>query len=247
MTKRAIAVLVACLLIQTVLNAGSKPQSGQMTNKDVIELKKAGLGDDVIILRMRSGPTNFTMNTSDIVALKSNKVSDDVIAEMVKLSASIVTPAAIRTGLLDLSNGASVQSFGSTITDPAAAGLPDATRTAVINILKSNGMFSAVGTLEEAKDGKSWVEITAELVDFAGGNVAKRMLIGLGTGRAHAGFSFTVKESATGRVLWKKTVKETASFWSNSASSSAQRTELPEKVAKSFVEQLMKARVIKAR
>ena len=77
-------------------------------------------------------------------------------------------------------------------------------------------MFPAVGGPEDTDGKKPWIEISADLVDFAGGNVAKRILIGLGSGRAHAGFSFTVKESATGKVLWKKTVKETASFWSNS-------------------------------
>jgi hypothetical protein len=73
--------------------------------------------------------------------------------------------------------------------------------------------------------------------------MATRALIGLGAGRAHAGFNFVVKESATGKVLWQKTIKETASFWSNSASSAAQRSELPEKVAKTFVEELQKAKL----
>jgi hypothetical protein len=58
------------------------------------------------------------------------------------------------------------------------------------------------------------VEISAELVDFAAGNAASRIMIGLGTGRAH-GFAFTVTESATGKILLNKTIKETTSFWSN--------------------------------
>src|SRR5262249_42905252 len=103
--------------------------------------------------------------------------------------------------------------------------------------------FSAVGTSEEAKDKTAKFEINAELVDFAAGSAAKRILIGAGTGRAHAGFTFTVKDVASGKILWKNTVKETASFWSNSASSSAQRAELPEKVAKTFVEHLTKAKI----
>jgi hypothetical protein len=243
MRLKLLASFALSVLMQTVLSAATQPQNQPMTNKDVIELKHAGLGDDLVVLRMRSGPTNFTMNTSDIVALKSSGVSDTIIVEMLKLSATLYDPSGKPSKLLDLSKGALVFAFSSVITDPAAASLPGDTRTALINILKSNGMFPAVGTPDELTDGKSWVEISGELVDFAGGNVAKRMLIGLGAGRAHAGFNFTVKESATGRVLLKKTVKETASFWSNSASSSAQRSELPEKVAKSFVEQLMKAKL----
>ena len=245
MKLHAIALLLTSFLLYAVNAAIASPQNNApITNNDVIELKRAGLGDDVIILRIRSGPTNFTTDTPAIVALKSAQVSDAVIAEMLKPSGDASSSSA-RPSVLDLSKGAVLLPFSSTINDPASAGLPDATRTAVLNILKlkTNEIFPAVGSLEEAKDRKSWVEISAELVDFAGGNVAKRMMIGLGTGRAHAGFNFIVKESATGKVLWKKNVKETASFWSNSASSSAQRTELPEKVAKSFVEQLMKAKI----
>jgi len=244
MRLKTAALLMTCLLLVVFTHALASPQtSGPLTNKDIIQLKGAGITDDVIILRIKSGPTNFSIATDDIIALKSAQVSDAVIAEMLKSSANSSNSAGGSSGRLDLSKGVLVRPFSSTISDPAAAGLPDATRTAVVNILKTNEKFSAAGTLEESKDGTSWIEISAELVDFAGGNVAKRMLIGLGSGRAHAGFSITVKESATGKILWKKTIKETASFWSNSASSSAQRSELPEKVAKSFVEQLVKAKI----
>jgi len=244
MRLKTAALLMTFLLITVFTNALASPQTaGPLTNKDVIQLEGAGLADDVIILRIRSGPTNFSIDTADIVALKSAQVSDAVIAEMLKSSPNTSNSAAGSSVRLDLSKGVLVQAFTSTISDPAAAGLPGATRTAVVNILRTKEQFSSAGTIEESKDGKSWIEISAELVDFGGGNVAKRRLIGLGTGRANAGFSFTVKESATGKVLWKKTVKETASFWSNSASSSAQRSELPEKVAKTFVEQLMKAKI----
>ena len=224
-----VAVFIASMTVWGVA------QSTPMTNQDVMELKKAGIGDEIVISRIRVGATRFSMETADMIALKSAGVSEAVIAEMLK--------PANQTGQLDLSKGAVVLAFETSISDPAAAGLPDATRTAVISVLKGADMFPAVGTPEQAKDKKALVEISAKLVDFAGGNVAKRMIIGLGTGRAHAGFDFVVKDAATGKVLWQKTVKETASFWSNSASSSAQRTELPEKVAKSFMEQLKKAKI----
>ena len=78
-------------------------------------------------------------------------------------------------------------------------------------------------------------------MDFAPGNMAARAIVGLGSGRAHAGFEFIVKDAQTGTALWQKTIKETASFWSNSASSAAQRLELPEKIAKTLVKELKKA------
>ena len=86
------------------------------------------------------------------------------------------------------------------------------------------------------------VEIDATLVDFAPGNMAARAIVGMGNGRAHAGFEFTVKDSATGNAIWQGRIKETASFWSNAASSVSQRAELPEKVAKSLVKELKKSK-----
>ena len=105
-------------------------------------------------------------------------------------------------------------------------------------------MFSAVLTPEEAqdKDKAALVEISAKLTDFGGGNMAARVMVGMGSGRAHAGYDFTIKDSATGNVIWEQRIKGVASVWSNSASSSAQRMELPERVAKSLVTTLKKGK-----
>ena len=143
---------------------------------------------------------------------------------------------------LDRSKTVVILPFESTVTK--ASGLADATRTAVIQFLTDEKMFAAILTPEAArdKDRGSVLEIGAKLVDFGAGNMATRMVVGLGSGRAHAGFDFTVKDAATGNVLWQKTIKEKASFWSNSASSVAQRLELPEKLAKSFLRELNNAK-----
>ena len=105
------------------------------------------------------------------------------------------------------------------------------------------GVFSSVLTPEEAKekDKATFVELSGKLVDLEQGNAAKRMMVGFGSGRAHAGFEFTVKDATTGDVLWHKTIKQTASFWFNgTTSSAAERAELPEGLAKKFVEELKK-------
>lgn len=124
-----------------------------------------------------------------------------------------------------------------------ATGLPEATRMAIIQQMKDEGVFAAVLTPEEAKekDKATLVEITGRLVDFAPGNAASRLLVGFGSGRAHAGFEFMVKDSSTGDILWKKTIKQTASFWFNSTTSSAaERAELPEGLAKKLIQELKK-------
>ncbi len=124
-----------------------------------------------------------------------------------------------------------------------AATLPQATREAVIQMMKDGTLFPEILTPEEAKDkDKATVlELEAKLVDFAAGSAAKRLMVGFGSGRAHAGFDFIFRDAATGDVVWTKRVKSTASFWfSGTTSSASQRQELPESVAKKLIEEVKK-------
>lgn len=54
------------------------------TNADVITLVNAGLSDDVVIARIRSGDNSFTLATTEIVRLKEAGVSDRIIQAMVE-------------------------------------------------------------------------------------------------------------------------------------------------------------------
>jgi hypothetical protein len=140
---------------------------------------------------------------------------------------------------VDLSKTAVVLPFESAV--QGAPGLPEATRAAVIQTLKDTGTFAAVLTPEEAKDKDkaTLIEISARLVDFAAGNEAKRLMVGFGSGRAHAGFEFTLKDPVTGDTVWQKTIKQTAALaFSGYTSSSAERAELPQKLAKNLVQEL---------
>ena len=221
------------LVLGSLMAPGYSAQSAPMTNTDVIELKKAGVGDEIVIARIRFGATKFNMETSDIVALKSAGVSDAVIAEMLKPAATGIGSATSTTAAsIDLSKGAVIKPFGTSVDHPDSAGLPQAMRESVVDALRLSKMFSGVAVTEQAGGQKGLIEISAELVSFAPGNTAARLLIGFGAGRANSSFNFVVTESATGKLLWKKTIKETSSFWmSGSSSSSSQRNELPDKIA----------------
>ena len=122
-----------------------------------------------------------------------------------------------------------------------AAGFPEATRTVVIETMKDEALFGAVLTPEEAaaKGITDALELTAKLIDFEAGSAAKRLLVGFGSGRAHAVFEFSLKDSKG--EIWKKTIKSTASFWFNGSTSSAtERSELPEGIAKELAKELKK-------
>jgi len=47
-----------------------------LTNDDVISLKRAAIGDEVIILKISSGPTKFSTEAADLIALKDAGISD---------------------------------------------------------------------------------------------------------------------------------------------------------------------------
>ncbi len=57
-----------------------------LTNQDVIDLKAAGFGDEVIIAKIQSAPGKFNLETSDLLALQKAKISDAIIAAMIQAS-----------------------------------------------------------------------------------------------------------------------------------------------------------------
>ncbi len=141
-------------------------------------------------------------------------------------------------GQVDHTKSAVVLPFESSVeTKP---GFLDLCYDIVVTYLKDDRTFATVLNSAEAegKQKSNMVEIAAKLVEFKAGSMATRIFVGFGSGRASAAFEFTVKDTQTGNAVWKKKIKEKASFWSNSASSTAQRMELPEKIAQTLVKEL---------
>jgi hypothetical protein len=178
------------------------------------------------------------------------------MAKRIELKAAIVPLLLLIVGpwqayaekkVLDQYHALVIEPFESA--EKAVGNLPDAVRSAAIHAIKEEGLFTSTLTSEEAKakENEAWTEkkgvltLYGRLVDFDPGNAAKRMMVGLGTGRAHANFEFVLKNAASGEVVWQKTIKQTASFWFNgTTSSAAERAELPEELAKKLVKELSK-------
>lgn len=72
----------------TSKNAGNEDPitrvSKPMTNEDVLKLVSGGLGEDVILTKIRQGPTAFTMDTDSILQLRKAGVSDEVLRTMLE-------------------------------------------------------------------------------------------------------------------------------------------------------------------
>lgn len=81
--------LFCCVLLVVALSSPFIGAQDMVTNARVIEMTKLGLGDDIIIARMKTGSCQFALSDSDLAQLKKANVSDKVIAAM--LEASVVT------------------------------------------------------------------------------------------------------------------------------------------------------------
>lgn len=80
MNKRVLPIVMV-LVVGSALSCGTLHP---FTKKDVVELSKAGVGEDVVIRRIEATPGGFDLSSSDIIALKGSGVSNRVLAAMVR-------------------------------------------------------------------------------------------------------------------------------------------------------------------
>jgi hypothetical protein len=88
-----------CLVITVSVQADEKT----LTNAEVVKLVKLGIGDDVVLAKIRQAPTvDFKLETDDLGSLKAAGVSGKVIAAMLDRSsgdagagAGAMTPASM--------------------------------------------------------------------------------------------------------------------------------------------------------
>lgn len=84
---------ISIVLAVTILaNAASQNVSQKLTNNDVVEMKKLGFSDDVILEKIRTSSTNFNTSLQELKTLKAAGISDAVIKSMIGASAAAVAP-----------------------------------------------------------------------------------------------------------------------------------------------------------
>lgn len=91
--------------------AKSQPATPALTNKDVLDMMKAGLAADIIVAKIKSSETNFDTSPAALGELKAANVPDSVILAMVKGpvpgAASTETPPA--DGVVRVPDGTEVE------------------------------------------------------------------------------------------------------------------------------------------
>lgn len=71
-------------LVSALVLAAPLPAQEVMNNQTVIALTRAGLGEQVIIAKIRASTVQFDMSTDQMIELKRKGVSDNVISAMVE-------------------------------------------------------------------------------------------------------------------------------------------------------------------
>lgn len=85
-----------------------QPAAPALTNKDVVEMMKAGLAPDIIVAKIKSSETNFDTTPAALAELKAANVPDTVILAMVK-PAFASTEAAPADGVVSVPDGTEVE------------------------------------------------------------------------------------------------------------------------------------------
>ena len=148
-------ILTLVLLTSSVLFAQEA-----LNNASVTKLVKAGLSEDLIVTTINSSAGNYDTSANGLIALKKAGASDKVVAAVV-LKASGVTAAA-----------------------PAAAPIPanqagagNASGNSTGGVMLAPGALPAgvdsVGVYYLDKDGSTWQEVPAEVVNFKAGGALK--------------------------------------------------------------------------
>lgn len=115
-----------------------------LTNDSVIQLVKAGIGNDAIIAKIKTTPGNYALGTDDLIALKNSGVPGDVIAAMIAGPAK-TEAAAPAMSLTDI-NPMVPHPSGLYLIDTAANRL-DRIDPTVSNQAKTGGIFGYALTM----------------------------------------------------------------------------------------------------
>lgn len=79
---------VAALLSCCALASPAQQKSETLSNKNVIELTKAGLSSDLIIAKINASSCKFDLSSTGLIDLKKQGIKDDVLAAMMNKDGS---------------------------------------------------------------------------------------------------------------------------------------------------------------
>jgi len=184
-----------------------------MTNKDVLDLVKAQLSPDIIVAKIQASSCSFDTSPSALKGLKSAGVPDAVILAMVKSSTGATgAPSKPVAGLV--AHGRTLWIAKFTCPDEAASATA-IVQTDDLTALKQSTLFDGVSSFstDSEQPAGTW-SLSAKVTSYAKGSASERVLLGLGTGRAHIVVAYELHDP-TGAVVWSDSIKTEPSFWAS--------------------------------
>jgi hypothetical protein len=85
-------IVARLVLASAVLLGPAAGLASAVTTRDLVELSRAGLGDDVLIALLQSDGSVFRLSAADIISLKAQGLSDKVIVAMLQTRAPKPAP-----------------------------------------------------------------------------------------------------------------------------------------------------------
>ena len=70
-------------------DSNQQQEQAPLTNKDVLEMLKAGLSQDILIAKIKTSPSKFDTSPAALQELKSGSVPDAIILAMVQVSSGV--------------------------------------------------------------------------------------------------------------------------------------------------------------
>lgn len=146
--------LVVLLLSLFLLPLGAAAEESALSNEDVLRMVSAGLGDELVVAKIREAPAvEFALGVDDLLALKAAGVSEKVVEAM-----------------LGRKGGPAAQVSGSPSdpADPWAAVAPDPIVGGVKVALQSGGGVKAIPVLRGTLDSNGFAGFGSTYMNYPG-------------------------------------------------------------------------------
>ena len=216
-------VLVVALLTLTISSQVVRGQS-MLTNQDIVTMVSGGLSEQVIVTAIQqSTKRDFDLSPTGLLDLKKKGVSDSLISEMQRaatpLSRPLPTQASPAAAVIPSTQGKRVIVVDA-FTLAAGVELPydvKQLQAALVADLKVQ-IGKEFEIVTEVPSPRQVYTLTGEVTGWRPGNAAKRMIIGLGSGREATDLHFRVTDGSGQAVVDSKDTIRT-NFYSQTAGS----------------------------
>jgi hypothetical protein len=139
--------LIPALSVSAQQSPNSDQQQEQvpLTNKDVLEMLKVGLSQEVLIAKIKTSPSRFDTSPAALQELKNGNVSDAILLAMVQASdttpESLSTPATMKEGVeVKVPDGTALEIELMTNVSSATAKEGDIVDFTIVNPVVVNGV-----------------------------------------------------------------------------------------------------------